>query len=349
MKLTLRELGERLGGRIAGDPEVVIAGVNALEAAGEGEIGFAEKPGYAPQVGASNASAVVVGEDFPELPGRNLLRVARPRETFIQIVRLFHPEQTAPAGVHPSAVLADNVTLAEGVAIAECVVVREGARIGRNTVIESNSHVGRDVTIGEDCRIGPNVTLLHGVRVGNRIRIDPGTVIGREGFGYVWVGDRHLKVPQVGSVQIDDDVDVGCNCCVDRATFGVTRVRRGTKIDNQVQVGHNDDIGEDTIIVSQVGLSGSVKVGKRVILAGQVGTTDHIEIGDGAVVGGATAVTKDVKPGETVWGYPSRPMQKVLKELASLARLPGLMQQVRELKARLARLEERVGSPNPKD
>lgn len=342
MKFSLHELGERFGGRIDGDPQALIAGVNALDAAAEEQIAFAENASYREQVGASKAAAVVVGQDFPQISGKNLLRVSKPRETFIRIVELFHPQPVYPAGIHPSAVVAENVQLGEDVAIAECAVICQGVRIGRGTVIESGTHIGRDAAIGEDCWIGPTVSLMHGVILGDRVRIHAGTVIGGDGFGYLWAGDHHMKVPQIGTVQIDDDVEIGCNVCIDRATFGATRIRRGAKIDNQVQIGHNDDIGEDTIIVSQVGLSGSVKVGKRVILAGQVGTTDHIEIGDGAVVGGATAVTKDVKPGARVWGYPVRPMQQVLKELAALTRLPNLLQQVRELTARLNGVEKRL-------
>lgn len=344
MNISLRELNERFGGTIGGKPDVLIEGVNALDTADQGEITFAEQARYSEQVVASRATAIVVPEDFPDIPERNLLRVSKPREVFVHIVKLFHPEPAYPEGVHPSAVVTPDAQLDKGVHIAECVVVREGVRIGQGTVIESGVHIGREVIIGQDCWIGPNVTLMHKVRLGDRVKIHAGAVIGGDGFGYVWVDDHHMKVPQIGSVQIDDDVEIGCNACIDRATFSVTRIRRGTKIDNLVQIGHNDDIGEDTIIVSQVGLSGSVKVGKRVVLGGKVGTTGHITIGDGAIVGGATAVTKDIKPGEHVWGYPSRPISQVLRELASVARLPKLIQQIKDLKAQLIGLEKRMDS-----
>jgi UDP-3-O-[3-hydroxymyristoyl] glucosamine N-acyltransferase len=342
MKISLGELSERFGGTISGNPDVLIQGVNALDIAAQGEITFAEQTRYTEQVISSHADALVVPEDFPDIPEKNLLRVAKPRQVFIHIVKLFHPEPVYPQGIHPSAVVAEDIQLDKGVHITECAVVREGVHIGQDTIIESGAHIGRNVVLGKECRIGPNVVLMDEVRLGDRVRIHAGTVIGGEGFGYLWVGDHHMKVPQIGSVQIDDDVEIGCNVCIDRATFGVTRIRRGTKIDNLVQIGHNNDIGEDTIIVSQVGLSGSVKVGRRVILAGKVGTTDHITIGDGAVVGGATAVTKDIKAGESVWGYPSRPMHKVLRELASLARLPRLIQQVKDLRSRLSGMENRL-------
>lgn len=342
MKISLGELSERFGGTISGDSDVLIKGVNALDIAGSEDISFAEQARYAEQVITSHADAFVVSEDFPDIPAKNLLRIAKPRQAFIHIVKLFHPEPVYPQGIHPSAVVAQDSQLEKGVHIGECAVVRQGVRIGQDTVIESGAHIGRNVIIGNECRIGPNVTLMDGVRLGDRVKIHAGTVIGGEGFGYLWVDERHMKVPQIGSVQIDDDVEIGCNVCIDRATFGITRIRRGAKIDNLVQIGHNNDIGEDTIIVSQVGLSGSVKVGRRVILAGKVGTTDHITIGDGAVVGGATAVTKDIKPGESVWGYPSRPMSQVLRELASLARLPKLIHQIRDIGSRLSNVEKHL-------
>ena len=342
MNITLRELQERVGGTIDGDAEMSLSGVNALEGAAESDIAFAEGKRYYEQARASRARLIVVPEDFPKLAGKHLLRVANPRVVFLEIVRLFHPDPVYPEGVHPTAVVADGVQLGAGVSIGAHVMLCEGVRIGAGTVIESGVHVGRDAVIGENCWIGPNVILMHRISLGDRVRIHSGSVIGGDGFGYVWAQGRHVKVPHVGTVQIDEDVEIGCNTCVDRATLGVTRIRRGTKIDNLVHVAHNDDIGEDTIIIAQVGLSGSVKVGRRVILAGKVGTSGHITIGDGAMVGGLTVVTKDVKPGEKVWGIPVRPMQQVLRELASLTRLPKFMEQVKEFKARLTRVESRI-------
>jgi UDP-3-O-[3-hydroxymyristoyl] glucosamine N-acyltransferase len=344
MQLTLHEIAQRVGAEIAGDPQVKIRGVNALEAARAGEVTFAEHERLAKDVRACSASAVVVPESFPHVPGKNLLRVVQPRPAFVRIMRLFQEQMRFPAGVHPRAVVSSSARLGKGVSVRECAVIREKVRIGRGSVVESGVHIGRGVEMGEDCWIGPNVVLMHGVRLGARVSIHGGSVIGGDGFGYVWAGDRYLKVPQLGIVEIEDDVEIGCNVCIDRATFGATHIRRGTKIDNQVQIGHNNSIGEDTIIVSQVGLSGSVTVGKHVTMAGQVGVTDHVRIGDGATVGGAAAVTKSVDAGSVVWGYPARPMQRILRELAAVSQLPKLVRKFRDFSNRVDALEKRLVS-----
>lgn len=342
MKLSLRELRDRFGGTISGDPDTVIVGVGSLETAGRGDITFAEKSSYQESVAVSNAAAVIVSEDFPDTLDKNLWRVAKPRQTFVRILGLFHVEPSYSAGIHASAVVASGAQLSEGVVVCEHAVIRDEVRIGRATIIESGAHIGRGAVVGENCWIGPNVAILHSVRVGDRVKIHAGSVIGGDGFGYLWMDGRHVKVPSFGSVQIDDEVEIGCNVCIDRATFGITRVRRGAKLDNLAQVGHNSDIGEDAIIVSQVGLSGTVKVGNRARLAGQVGVADHIEIGEGATIAAASGVSKDVKPGDVVWGYPARTINKAWRELASLARLPRLIRRLKELQDRVAALDGRL-------
>ena len=343
MALSLFEIQRHVGGRLEGDADTMISGVNSLELAKNGEISFAENERYLERARQSNASALIVPEDFPEIGGVNWLRVGSPRPAFIAVMMLFEELEPVRFGIHPNAVIAErDVSLGERVAVAECAVIRRDVRIGPGTSIESGVHVGRGVTIGSDCRIGPNVVLMPKVVIGDRVVIHAGTVIGGDGFGYIWSGDRQKKIPQLGTVQIDDDVEIGCNVCLDRATFGVTRVRRGAKIDNLVQIGHNNDIGEHSILVSQVGLSGSVTLGKRVTLAGQVGVADHLAIGDGATAAARTGVSKDIKSGQVVWGAPNRPIKQVMRELASLARLPRLFGQVRTLAARLSELEKKV-------
>lgn len=341
MNLTLQQIQQRVGGIILGSGDTVISGVNSLELAQAGEIAFAESSRYLQQARQSGASAIVISEDFPVLENCSCLRVARPKETFVGIMRLFDQKQAAFSGIHASAVVsAHNVTLGEDVALAECVVVRDNVTIGEATRIDAGSYIGTGVSIGAHCQIGPNVGLMQGVTIGNNVIIHAGTVIGGDGFGYFWTGQHQQKVPQLGSVQIDDDVEIGCNTCIDRATFGVTRIRRGVKIDNLVQIAHNNDIGEHSIIVSHVGLSGSVTLGKRVTLAGQVGVADHIHIGDGATAAARTGVSKDIQPGQVVWGAPNRPIKQVMKEFACIAKLPRLFDQVRDIKMRLNRLEK---------
>lgn len=344
MQLTLNDIRRKLGGDIEGHGDVTVKGVADLEGAGTGLISFAESLKHLERVQRSQASALIVGPDFPRLSGKNLLRIDNPHYAFIKVMRLFERKPVFASGTHPSAMIADQgVELGEQVSIAEHAVVRPYTQIGRGTRIESGVHIGEGVKIGEQCHIGPNVVLKHGVVIGHRVTIHACSVIGGDGFGYVWADHAHQKIPQLGTVQIEEDVEIGCNVCIDRATFGTTHIRRGTKIDNLVQIGHNNDIGEHCIIISQVGLSGSVTLGRRVTLAGQVGVADHISIGDAAIVGAASGVSKDIKSREIVWGLPAQARKKTLKELASLARLPDLIRQFKQLSARLTNLERRLG------
>jgi UDP-3-O-[3-hydroxymyristoyl] glucosamine N-acyltransferase len=346
MQFTLSELQQKVGGEISGEGGVMISGVNALEMAGKGEITFAESARYLEQATKSQASALVVSPDFPQLADRNLLRTDHPRLCFIRIMQLFERQLPVYRGIHPTAVIAsEDVEIGMDSAIGEHAVIRAHVRIGHGTRLESGVHVAEGVEIGEDCWIGPNVTLMHDVKLGHRVTIHAGAVIGGEGFGYVWAQGHQQKIPQLGTVRIDDDVEIGCNVCVDRATFGVTRIRRGAKIDNLVQIAHNNDIGEHSILVAQVGLSGSVTLGKRVTLAGQVGVADHVKIGDDATAAARTGVSKNIRPGEVSWGAPNRPIKRVMKELAALSKLPELLGQVRELSQRLTRLEKRCKDP----
>ena len=343
----LRTIAEQIGGELIGNAEETATGVNALEAAQPGELTFAEYEKYLPRVRATRAVAVIVSKEFPAVPNKNLLRVEHPRQAFVKAMVLFRPQRMGPEGIHPTAVISSKAALAADVVVGEQVVIREGARIGQGTVIESGVHVGQQVAIGQHCWIGPNVVLMHGIRLGDRVMIHGGSVIGGDGFGYVWAEGRHLKIPQLGTVIIEDDVELGCNVCVDRATFGSTIIRRGTKIDNLVQIAHNDVIGEHVILAGQVGLAGSVTIGNRVILAGQVGVPDHVIIEDDVKAGGGTIfVGGTVRSGQTMWGYPARPLQEAKKEFASLAFLPKLLEQVRKLRIQVAQLEARLSSGN---
>lgn len=345
MEFRLDEICRLLDGLLEGDGEIMVRGVNTLETAGAEEIAYAESDRYFELAIAGEAAAIVVDGDFPEMPGRNLLRVTNPKLMFMRIMEMFVSPLPA-SGVHPDASVANGANLADGVSVGACAVISSGVVIGARSVIEPGVYVGPGVIIGEDCYIEANAVLMKDIRLGDRVVIHAGSTIGGEGFGYIWQDDHHRKVPQLGTVHIEDDVEIGCNSCVDRATMGVTRIGRGTKIDNQVQVAHNNDIGEHVILVSQVGISGSVSVGTGAVLGGQAGVADHIKIGAGAQVGAATGVTCDIKPGEKVWGMPSRPFRRVLKEQAHLGRLPEMAKQLKlqekelnSLQARLVELE----------
>ncbi|GFO72637.1 UDP-3-O-[3-hydroxymyristoyl] glucosamine N-acyltransferase [Bathymodiolus japonicus methanotrophic gill symbiont] len=343
MQMRLADIQQHVGGEMAGDTNVVVTAVNSLELAVSGEIAYAENDKYLAIAKQSNASIIIVPKGFPELAGKNILKVDKPKETFIGIMMMFDDAGVAFSGIHPSAVIAEKqVNIARSVAIAAHVCIQENVTIGANTSIDSNTHIAHDVVIGEHCKIGPNVSILSKVTLGHNVTIHAGTVIGGEGFGYFWDGQQQKRVPQLGVVIIEDNVEIGCNTCIDRATFGMTRIGKGTKIDNLVQIAHNNDIGEHCIIVSHVGLSGSVTLGKRVTLAGQVGIADHITMGDGSTAAARTGISKDVKPNQIVWGAPNRPIKQVMREMASIPKLPALLGQVKNILKRLTDVEQKL-------
>ncbi len=323
-----------------------IRGVSTLELARETDLCFAERPDQADAVKGSRAGAVLVPMDFPELSGPRLLRVLEPRAGFFRVAESFVPTSEV-RGIHRTATIDPGAALGEDVAVGAHAVIAAGARIGDRCVIGPGCYLGPSVTLGADCVIEANVTLHRDSALGARCIVHSGTVIGGDGFGYRWDGKTQRKVPQLGCVIIEDDVEVGCNCCVDRATLGVTRIRRGAKIDNLVQVAHNTDIGAHAILVSQCGVAGSSTVGDGAVIAGQVAVSDHVKVGAGARIGGQSGVTKDVPAGATVFGTPARPIKDTLRELAALAQLPALLKELKaqrkeiaELRGRIAELED---------
>ena len=328
--VTIQAIQSAIGASLSGnvDAGALITGVNGIELAAPGELTFAESSKYLAQVRATRASAVIVPRSFPAVEGNALLRVDHPRVAFLTVLRFFQPKAAAGTGVHRQAVVAPDAELGEGVTIRECAVIRSRARIGAGTVIESGAHIGEDVSLGAACFIGPNVVIMRGCRVGDRVIVHGGTVIGADGFGYVWSEGRYLKIPQLGNVLIEDDVELGANVCVDRATFGSTVIKRGTKVDNLVQIAHNDVIGEHVMISGQAGFAGSVRVGDRAVFGGQAGVVDHLSIGEDARIGAGSKVIKDVPPGQTVWWFPARPIQRIKRELAALSFLPELVKQL---------------------
>jgi UDP-3-O-[3-hydroxymyristoyl] glucosamine N-acyltransferase len=342
MDVTLQALRDRIGGEIVGDPAICITGVSSLDHAKPGDLSFAEHERHLEAVRKTAASVILIKPDFPVVDGKNFLRVPNPREAFVMALVAIQPPRPAPAGIHPSAVISPEAVIEEPVTIGECCVVRKGAHIGRGTILASGVHVGEAAVIGRDCTIAANVVIGAGVQIGDRAIFHGGVVIGADGFGFVWNKDRYLKVPQLGTVIIGNDVEIGANSCVDRATFGATTIGDGTKIDNQVQVAHNDVIGKHVILAGQVGLAGSVTIRDRAMLGGKAGVIDHLTIGEGARTGAASIVTRSVKPGETVWGLPARPTDRILKELASLALLPKLLKTVRKQAEELERLARRI-------
>jgi UDP-3-O-[3-hydroxymyristoyl] glucosamine N-acyltransferase len=340
VSFTLGRLADALGAALRGDPGLVVTGVAPLDVAGPQQISFLTDPKYLNQAQASRAGALLVSRDVTGLPGP-LLQVDRPQQALIALLGLFHPEPSAEPGVHPTACVAREARIDPSASVGPLAVVEAEAVVGPRTHVGALSFVGRRAVLGEDVRLHPRVVVREGVRIGNRVVVHSGAVLGADGFGYAFDGRAHVKIPQVGGLRIDDDVEVGANTAIDRATLGETIVRRGTKIDNLVQIGHNCDVGEDVILVSQVGIAGSSRVGNRAMLAGQVGVADHVTIGAGAILTAKSGVPNDVPAGEVWSGIPSRPTSEQKRIWAGESQLPELIKRVRALEKRLRELEER--------
>ncbi|MHC4599878.1 MAG: UDP-3-O-(3-hydroxymyristoyl)glucosamine N-acyltransferase [Planctomycetota bacterium] len=339
MEITLAELARLVRGGVVGDPSTVIRGAAGIDEAGEGDITFLANPRYLSSLKRSRATAAVVWESFNTLT-LPLIRVTDPEASFAKIATLFSaPRKTPAAGVHPTAVVGRNVTLGRDVTVGPHVTLMDGARVGDGSVLHANVYMGFDAVVGAACRLHPGVAVLDRVTLGDRVTVHPGAVIGADGFGYETVDGVHEKIPHLGTVTVEDDVEIGANVTIDRARFDRTVIGRGTKIDNLVHVAHNVKIGPDCLLVAQAGLAGSVHVGRGVTLAGQSGVERHVRIGDGARIAGKAGVTRDVSDGATVAGFPARARGRWLRGEAALRRLPSLLQKIQELTHRVESLE----------
>ncbi|PIE34226.1 UDP-3-O-(3-hydroxymyristoyl)glucosamine N-acyltransferase [candidate division KSB3 bacterium] len=343
MEKTLAELAEYVQGTIVGDGTISIAGVAGLDEAGQGEITFLANPKYRPKLEQTQASAAIVAPDV-ECSGLNLLKVSNPYLAFAQILTLFSQKFHPPAGIHHTCQLGEEVSIGDLCAIGAYVSIGNHVRIGDRTVIYPGVVIGDRVTIGSDVVLYPNVSLLQEVSLGNRVIIHSGTVVGSDGFGFAPVGGQYYKIPQIGSVVIDDDVEIGANVAIDRATLGETHIHRGVKIDNLVQIAHNVVIDEHSVVVSQVGISGSTKVGKHVTLAGQVGLVGHIRIGDHVMIGAQSGVTKSVPEKSILSGSPAVDQRMWKKSQVSLLKLPDALKRIRAMERKIQELEEQLQS-----
>ncbi len=336
MTMTVEEIARRLGGRVAGDGASEISGVAGLEEARPGQVSFLWNPRYARALQNTRASAVVADEQTPAPAGVTLIRVKDPEAAFAEVAGWFAPPPVSfMPGIHPTAIVSPEAVLGEGVHVGPYCVVEAGASIGARTVLVAFCYIGHGVVLGPDGLLYPHVSVRERCQIGARVIIHNGVVIGSDGFGYRRRAGRWLKIPQTGIVVIEDDVEIGANTTVDRARFGETRIGRGAKVDNLVQIAHNVVIGPDTAIAAQVGIAGSSHVGARVQLGGQAGIAGHLHVGENAVVGAQSGVTKDVAPGTYVVGFPAMPQREAFESHAHVKRLP-------ELKERLATLEKRV-------
>jgi UDP-3-O-[3-hydroxymyristoyl] glucosamine N-acyltransferase len=340
-KLTVSVLAQHVGGKVLGDGDVEIHSIASLETAGPGEIAYVEDEKLLAAASASSAACLIVPYGS-ELKSCTVIQVKRPKLAFALISRLLHPILTREPSIHPTAVIAKSADVALTVFVASNVSIGDGARVGSGTRIEAGVVVGHDVTIGEDCVLHPNVVLYDGVTIGDRVVLHAGACIGADGFGYVRDDMGYHKFPQIGTVVIEDDVEIGVHTCIDRAALGRTRIGRGTKLDNLVHVGHNCDIGERVVIAAQTGISGSVTIENDCVIGGQVGFGDHIRVLSGAVIGSKAGVLpgKIVRPG-VWWGIPIQPLDEYKRLNAHLNRLPEMRQELKELRRRLASLEEK--------
>lgn len=340
-QFTLRELAEHVNGTIAGDDSLVISGVAGIEEAKPGQLTFLANPKYRVKVQETKASAVIVAPDV-EIQGMAMLKTPNPYLAFAQVVTLFSHKKHPPVGVHETCVIGEHSTLGDQCALGPHVTLGNRVVIGERTILYPGVVVGDDVTIGGDCVLYPNVSILQDVRIGNRVIVNSGAVIGSEGFGFAPDGEETYKIPQIGTVIIEDDVEIGANVTIDRAALGQTLIQRGVKIDNLVQIAHNVVIGENSIIVAQVGISGSTKLGKHVILAGQVGLVGHIQLADHVVVGAQSGVTKSVTEGTMLSGSPAVDHRLWRKSQVSLLKLPEALKTIKALEKRVQELEAQI-------
>jgi UDP-3-O-[3-hydroxymyristoyl] glucosamine N-acyltransferase len=336
MSRTAGELAKYLGAPIGGDPDLTISGVASPQRAAAEDIIYLDSPRNQERAEKS-AARCVLAHPGVQLEGKTIIETAQPKFAFAKAAPWLSPKSPPKAEIHPTAIVAPDCKLGANVTLGPYVVIEGQAEIGAGTVLEAFCFVGRGASVGQDCWMHPRVTLYAGARLGNRVEAHSGAVIGGDGFGYVFGEGRHWKFPQIGDVEIGDDVEIGSNTTIDRGSLDSTRVSGGVKIDNLVQVAHNVQIGEHSVIAAQTGISGSTVLGNQVLVGGQAGIGDHCIVEDGAMIGGQAGVVvgKTVRRGQTVWGTPARPLQKFKQQYAWVARLPELAERVRKLESKL--------------
>jgi UDP-3-O-[3-hydroxymyristoyl] glucosamine N-acyltransferase len=338
VKKTLNEIASFLGGDVLGDGGVLIERIRGIDEAGEGDLTFVANPKYRKKLDTTAAGAILV-TPATVCPGKNLLIVADPYAAMGRLLALFYPEEEETSGIHANAWIEDGADISPEAVVYPGVHISRGARIERKAVLYPGVFIGRDAAVGEASILYPHVTLYRRCLIGRRVVLHAGVVVGSDGFGFANPGRENRKIPQVGYVQIDDDVEIGANTTIDRGTLGRTWIQRGAKIDNLVQIAHNVVIGEYSIIVAQVGISGSTQLGKGVVIGGQAGIVGHVRIGEHVMVAARSGVHKDIPPHQVVAGTPHMPHREWLKMEACLPKLPEMRASLADLRHRIEAIE----------
>lgn len=348
MQKTLKEIATLIDGEIVGDESIVVTGICGIKEAKEGDLTFIANSRYLPLMQNTRASAIITSKDVKSAP-KAIIRTENPSLAFAKMVSLLAPNEVKrPRGIHPTAVIGEKVKLGKNVAIEPYVVLEDNVEIKDNTILYAGVYVGHYTKIGRDCIIHPYAVIRERVVIGSRVIIHCGTVIGSDGFGFSTVQGVHHRIPQIGTVIIEDDVEIGSNVTIDRARFDKTLIKKGTKIDNLVQIAHNVVIGENSIIVAQSGISGSTTIGKNVTLAGQAGVIGHITVGDNVVVAAQAGVTKSIPPNTCVSGYPAKPHALAKRINAFIQNLPDLFKRMKELEKEIEQLKVKNGAEDNK-
>jgi UDP-3-O-[3-hydroxymyristoyl] glucosamine N-acyltransferase len=338
---TLSEIAAFLGGRISGDGGILIERIRGIDDAGEGDLTFVSNPKYKKKMENTGASAILVASETA-CKGKNLLIVEEPYVALGRLLPLFHPEEEEKAGISEHACIEAGASVSPEAVVYPGVHICHGAKVERKAILYPGVFIGRDAVVGEASLLYPRVALYRRCLIGRRVIIHAGAVIGSDGFGFARPGQENLKIPQVGYVQIDDDVEIGANTTIDRGTLGRTWIQRGVKIDNLVQIAHNVVIGEYSVVVAQVGISGSTQMGRGVIIGGQAGLVGHIRIGDHVMIAAGSGVHKDISAGRVVAGKPHMPHGEWLKMEACRSKLPAMRESLSALQRQVAALEEKT-------
>ena len=341
MPIRLTRLCELLNGELVGDGSVEVSGIAEIESAGSGQITFLVNKRYAKYLKSSEATAVIISEDMqnPEIPA---IKVTDVQIAKAKTLEFFYQPKEYPKNIDSDAHIGENAQVGKDSFVGAGSVIKNGAVLGKNCCIMENVFIDSEVTIGNESVIHPGAVIISDTTIGNRVEIGPGSVIGSEGFGYLPDNGKILKVPQIGSVIIEDDVSIGANCCVDRGTMGATLIRKGVKLDNLIQVAHNVEIGEYTIIAAQAGVSGSTKIGSGVLIGGQSAIVGHLKIGNGVKIGGRAGVTKSFPDGAVISGEPARIHTEALAKDANLSRIPKLVKRIKELENEILKIKTRL-------